>query len=129
MKKINKGHDIFVPKSSFVTDLPFGQKYEKEFKDVMYGKTEVKTDRLCQKTGNLYVETESRGKPSGITTTDSDMWSFCLWKENRERQIYISIPVKILKKLMTKYPIKAVGDKYTSKGHIIPKEDLLNQTI
>jgi len=42
MKKINKGHDIFVPKSSFVTDLPFGQKYEKEFKDVMYGKTEVK---------------------------------------------------------------------------------------
>jgi len=129
MKNINKGHDIFVPKSSFVTDLPFGQKYEKEFKDVMYGKTEVKTDRLCQKTGNLYVETESRGKPSGITTTDSDMWSFCLWKENRERQIYISIPTKILKKLMTKYPIKAGGDNYTSKGHIIPKEDLLNQTI
>ena len=129
MKNINKGHDIFVPKSSFVTDLPFGQKYEKEFKDVMYGKTEVKTDRLCQKTGNLYVETESRGKPSGITTTDSDMWSFCLWKENRERQIYISIPTKILKKLMTKYPIKAGGDNYTSKGHVIPKEDLLNQTI
>jgi hypothetical protein len=57
------------------------------------------------------------------------MWSFCLWKENRERQIYISIPTKILKKLMTKYPIKAGGDNYTSKGHIIPKEDLLNQTI
>ena len=30
---------------------------------------------------------------------------------------------------MTKYPIKLGGDNWTSKGHIIPKEDLLNQTI
>jgi hypothetical protein len=30
---------------------------------------------------------------------------------------------------MTKYPKKVGGDNYTSKGHIIPKEDLLNQII
>ena len=132
MKKINKGYDYIAPKNSFLTDLPFGEKYERESKSILEGKdvkVEVKADRLCQKTGNVYVETESRGKDSGITTTDADVWAFCLWKENRELQTYVSIPVKILKKLMTKYPKKAGGDNHTSKGHIIPKEDLLNQTI
>jgi len=132
MKNINKGYDYIAPKNSFLTDLPFGEKYERESKSILEGKdvkVEVKADRLCQKTGNVYVETESRGKDSGITTTDADVWAFCLWKENRELQTYVSIPVKILKKLMTKYPKKAGGDNYTSKGHIIPKEDLLNQTI
>ena len=132
MKNINKGHDFIAPKSSFLTDLPFGEKYEGEAKSILEGKdvkVEVKADRLCQKTGNVYVETESRGKDSGITTTDADYWTFCLWSEKREAQTYVSIPVKILKKLMKDYPIKVGGDNYTSKGHIIPKEDLLNQTI
>ena len=132
MKKINKGYDYVAPKNSFLTDLPFGEKYERESKSILEGKdvkVEVKADRLCQKTGNVYVETESRGKPSGITTTESDMWTFCLLKENRERQIYVSLPTKILKKLMKDYPIKVGGDNYTSKGHIIPKGDLLNLTI
>ena len=132
MKNINKGHDFVAPKNSFLTDLPFGEKYEREAKSILEGKdvkVEVKADRLCQKTGNVYVETESRGKDSGITTTDADVWAFCLWKENRELQTYVSIPVKILKKLMTKYPKKAGGDNYTSKGHIMPKEELQNQTI
>ena len=132
MNNINKGYDYIAPKNSFLTDLPFGEKYEREFKSILEGKdvkVEVKADRLCQKTGNVYVETESRGKDSGITTTDADVWAFCLWKENRELQTYVSIPVKILKKLMTKYPKKVGGDNHTSKGHIIPKADLLNQTI
>ncbi len=132
MKNINKGYDYIAPKNSFLTDLPFGEKYERESKSILEGKdvkVEVKADRLCQKTGNIYVETESRGKDSGIITTDADVWAFCLWKENRELQTYVYISVKILKKLMTKYPKKAGGDNYTSKGHIIPKEDLLNQII
>ena len=128
MKNINKKYD-FKAKSSFVNDLPFGEKHEGELKLAIEGEIEAKADRLCQKTHNVYVETESRGKDSGITTTDADVWAFCLWKENRELQTYVSIPVKILKKLMTKYPKKAGGDNYTSKGYIIPKEDLLNQTI
>ena len=28
MKKINKGYDYIAPKNSFLTDLPFGEKYE-----------------------------------------------------------------------------------------------------
>jgi hypothetical protein len=39
------------------------------------------------------------------------------------------VPVEHLKKLMVKYPIKSGGDNWTSKGHIIPKEDLLTFNI
>ncbi len=130
MKNINKGYDFKV-KSSFVTDLPFGEKYEVELKSILEGKIDLKTDRLCQKTGNVFIETQSRGKDSGILTTTADYWAFCLWKENRglKDQTYTLVSTKILKKLMTKYPKKAGGDNYTSKGHIMPKEELQNQTI
>ena len=128
MKKKNNKFDINV-KSNFVNDLPFGEKHEDDLKLAIEGEIEAKADRLCQKTGNVYVETESRGKPSGINVTTAKFWGFCLWLEKREAQTWVLIPTKILKKLMTKYPIKLGGDNLTSKGHIIPKGDLLNLTI
>ena len=128
MKKKNSKFD-FEAKSNFVNDLPFGEKYEDELKVALDGQMECKADRLCQKTGNVYVETRSRGKPSGINVTTAKYWAFCLWVEEREAQTWVIVPTKILKKLMTNYPIKKGGDNWTSKGYIIPKGDLLNQTI
>jgi hypothetical protein len=113
----------------FDKDLKFGQQYENEFQEAVEGKIECKTDRLCQKTGNVYIETESRGKPSGINTTQSRNYAICLWTQNRTDQVWVLIPTAHLKKLMVKYPIKKGGDNWTSKGHIIPKEDLLTFDI
>jgi hypothetical protein len=113
----------------FDKDLKFGQQYENEFQEAVEGKIECKTDRLCQKTGNVYIETESRGKPSGINTTQSRNYAICLWTQERTDQIWVLIPTAHLKKLMVKYPIKKGGDNWTSKGHIIPKEDLLTFDI
>ena len=109
--------------------LKFGQQYENEFQEAVEGKIECKTDRLCQKTGNVYIETESRGKPSGINTTQSRNYAICLWTQERTDQVWVLIPTAHLKKLMVKYPIKKGGDNWTSKGHIIPKEDLLTFDI
>tara|TARA_B110000977_G_scaffold25830_1_gene31940 strand:+ start:15680 stop:16048 length:369 start_codon:yes stop_codon:yes gene_type:complete len=113
----------------FDKDLKFGQQYENELQEMLEGKIEVKTDRRCKTTGNLFVEIESRGKPSGVFSTKSKYYAFCLWEEKRKLQIWVLIPTKILKKLMKKYPIKNGGDNWTSKGHIIPKEDLLKYEI
>jgi hypothetical protein len=113
----------------FDKDLKFGQQYENEFQEAVEGKIECKTDRLCQKTGNVYIETESRGKPSGINTTQSRNYAICLWTQDRTDQVWVLIPTAHLKKLMVKYPIKKGGDNWTSKGHIIPKEDLLTFDI
>jgi len=116
-------------KPDFDKDLKFGEKYENEFQEAVEGKVECKTDRLCKKTGNVFIEIESRGKPSGINTTKSKFYAICLWVEDRKDQIWVLVPTRILKKLIKKYPIKNGGDNWTSRGHIIPKEDLLNLII
>ena len=57
--------------SSFTHDLNFGEKGEDWINEIFKdGKLiEVKSDRLAHKTGNVYIEYECRGKPSGIATT------------------------------------------------------------
>ena len=113
----------------FDLDLKFGQEKENELQIAIEGQVECKADRLCVKTGNVFVEIESRGKPSGIMVTTSKYYAICLVVENREDDTWILIPTKILKKLIKEYPIKNGGDNWTSKGHIIPKTDLLNLII
>ena len=116
-------------KPDFDKDLKFGEKYENELQKAVEGKVECKTDRICQKTGNVFIEIESRGKPSGIKTTKSKYFAICLWLEQRDLQTWVLIPTKILKKLMKSFPIKNGGDNWTSRGHIIPKEKLLDLII
>ena len=113
----------------FDKDLKFGQVYENELQEMIEGKVEVKTDRLCQKTGNVFVEIEDRGKPSGINNTKSNYYAFCLYKAERKKQTWILISTTILKKLMKKYPIKKGGDNWESRGHIIPVGDLLTYEV
>ena len=115
--------------NKFDLDLKFGQKKENELQKALEGLIECKADRLCQKTGNIFVEVESRGKPSGINVTEATYQAYCLVKEKRKKDIWGLIPTDIVKKIMVKYPIKKGGDNYTSKGHIIPKEKLLNLSI
>jgi|TARA_B100000073_G_C23289984_1_gene394151 hypothetical protein len=108
--------------------LEFGEKYENEFQKIVESKQiEIKTDRKCQKTGNVFVEYESRGKESGIKTTTASYWVFCIWTEAYKEQTYLFIPTRRLKKLIkTKdYKIASGGDNFTSKGFLVPKGDLL----
>ena len=113
----------------FDLDLKFGQQKEDEFKKEVEGQLECKVDRLCQKTGNVFIEFEDAGKPSGISKTTATYYAIALYKKERKKQIWVLIPTEILKKLMKKYPVKSGGDNWEAKGHIIPKEDLLNYEI
>lgn len=108
--------------------LEFGEKYENEFQKIVESKQlEVKTDKICQRTGNVFVEFESRGKDSGLATTTAVYWVYCLWSEVRKEQTYVFIPTRRLKKLIKQNNYREMkgGDNWTSKGYLIPKEDLL----
>ena len=62
---------------NFDIDLDFGQVYEKKIKELFEGdgSIEVKTERdIWADTGNMAIEIRSRGKPSGISTTDAKWW-------------------------------------------------------
>lgn len=105
--------------SDFRHDLKIGQLAEKALADIIENKTvEVKNDLKASKTGNLFIEYHSRGKPSGISTTEADYWCFVI------DEIYILIATDKLKEMLrplfnTKSDIKG-GDNNTSSGILLP---------
>ena len=65
-------------KTNFDYDLVIGQKGEKLVDHIFKNATvEVKRDFWTGTTGNIAVEFESRGKPSGISKTKSDCSTSC----------------------------------------------------
>jgi len=103
----------------FDIDLEFGQHWEEHIDDLFKGvKTcEVKTERdKWAKTGNICIELESWGKPSGINATTSDIWVQNLVKDDR-LLASIMIPTDVLKEVMEDLPQRTVmgGDNMSSK--------------
>lgn len=72
-------------RKKFDIDLNYGQVREKQVADMLQDKKiEVKSERdMWQRTGNIAVEYESYGKPSGIKATESDYWfhNLCIGDE------------------------------------------------
>ena len=63
--------------NDFKYDLKIGQVKEKQLAEILTNKTvEVKYDLKALETGNIYVEYQSRGKPSGISTSEADYYCF-----------------------------------------------------
>ena len=61
----------------FDLDLKFGQMGEKFVEDLQNGNTmiEVKTERdIWKNTGNISIEIRYKGYPSGISSTESNLW-------------------------------------------------------
>ena len=118
-----KTHDFSITK--FNKDLKYGKKHEKL---VMESRLdyELKTDRLAHRTGNLYVEYQSRGKDSGISISKSNIWIFKIVDKKDKHLFSIEIPLDRLKKMVhNKYSTVLGGDYKTSKGYLVPIVDLV----
>tara|TARA_R100000234_G_scaffold40071_1_gene24004 strand:+ start:330 stop:740 length:411 start_codon:yes stop_codon:yes gene_type:complete len=123
IKKL-KTHDFSITK--FDKDFKYGKKHEKL---VMKSRLdyELKTDRLAYKTGNVYVEYESRGKESGIITSKSNLWIFKIVDKKDKHLFSIEIPLDRLRKMVyNKYLTTLGGDYKTSKGYLVPIADLVS---
>jgi len=114
--------------SDFQYDLKFGQEGETEIAALLNDcNVEVKRDRQTQKTGNVYIEYESRGKASGIATTKADKWAYIL-----QDGCILIVNTELLKKAL-RYLIKARlcvkgmpgGDNNTSLGVLVSLERLM----
>lgn len=128
--------------SDFRYDLRIGQMSEIIIGQLLTSRTvEVKMDFGVHKTGNFYIEYESRGKASGIANTEADYWILIAASEYGLRHRYedvtveeedimyfITIPTERLKHLCrTKHEAIGVpgGDENTSLGVLIRAESLL----
>ena len=117
--------------SDFDLDLKFGKAHERKIAKLFGIKEEqieVKTERdWWAKTGNLCIEVERRGKPTGISITKAKIWIHVLSKGNKQmlRPVF---DVGVLKKIVKKYKDnwKMVGDRKETKAVMIKFKDILN---
>jgi hypothetical protein len=118
--------------SQFDIDLKYGQIREKRVADLL-GKeqVEIKTERSWwRKTGNLAIEYEYRGKPSGIDKTGAKWWFHILELDKKEHCILV-FRVSRLKKIVNKYKkthTKSIGDYRASKCVVIPIKELFKES-
>ena len=111
--------------SNFDVDLKFGNKHEKKIGKLLGLKTEeieVKTERdWWAKTGNICIEIERRGKPTGLSITKAKVWVHVLAKGDKQL-LRLVIDVPVLKKLAEKFKDnwKMVGDRRETKAIMIP---------
>lgn len=110
--------------SDFRYDLEVGQSKENELAALLQGnKIEVKYDQKALKTGNIFVEYMSRGRLSGVSTSQAE-WYCYAFGDN-----FHLVPAARLKNLCRKYlgTSRDVlgGDSNTSKGILLPIKELL----
>ena len=82
---------------------------------------EVKTDLVGHRTGNVGLEFEQNGKPSGIMTTESDMW---VWFVKGLNKIYY-FDTETVRSFITKELYHDVKEIVNSRFYLIRIEDIL----
>jgi hypothetical protein len=139
--------------NKFKRDLQQGKKYERlatdyfDYDDLYMSKgyckeydfccvkggektyVEVKSDRLAGKTGNLCIEYEYKGKPSGINATTADYWMYFILKtvdgdvhSKVNRIEAYKIPSDDLRDIVKGCRSVSGGDGGYSKMYLVKKE-------
>lgn len=108
--------------NNFEYDLKVGQVKERQLADILENKT-VEVKKCTDAFSSIFVEYESRGKPSGISTSKADYYCIAL------KNSFILVETDRLKKLCKPY-LKTKrdilgGDNDTSKGIKLPIRDLI----
>ena len=113
----------------FDVDLEFGKHWEEHIDEVFSGaKTcEVKTERdKWASTGNICIEIESYGKPSGLTSTEADLWVHNLVKDNELCCSLVFNTDKLRKIMEEMKPFTVMGGDYkASKLYLVSIEKLM----
>jgi hypothetical protein len=111
--------------NDFKYDLKLGQIHEQWLGTLFTDSTiEVKRDYMADRTGNVFIEFESRGKASGIASSLAEYWAFVL----TDHRVVI-VPTDVLKDLAREKYRKSGfvkgGDSNTSRGVLIKIGDLV----
>ncbi len=120
-------------RKKFDIDLQYGTIKEEKIIDMFVNKKiEVKSERgMWMKTGNICIEYESYGKPSGIITTEADFWfhNLCI-DDNIFCTLIFDIPK--LKQLIDKLDFKksvSGGDHNASRLWLVSIQKLFTSDV
>ncbi len=127
-KKDRKKYDI-----DFAGDLKFGLGMEDEviamFKDK---KIEVKSEKgMWQRTGNIAIEYESWGKPSGINETGSYYWfhNLCIGDDEYCTLVFNTATLKKIVKRLDSFRTVSGGDNRASQMYLLNLQKLFSSDV
>lgn len=120
-------------RKKFDLDLQYGKVREQAIADMLQDKTiEVKSERdVWQRTGNIAIEYESYGKPSGIAATESDYWfhNLCIGDDIFATLVFETSSLRrIINNLDYKRTVKG-GDNYASKMYLLNLQKLFSSDV
>lgn len=120
-------------RKKFDIDLEYGKVREKMVADMLQDKKiEVKSERdVWQKTGNIAIEYESYGKPSGINATESDYWfhNLCIGEDTFATIVF---DTKSLKRIIDNLDYKrsvSGGDNNASRMYLLNLQKLFSSDV
>ena len=121
--------------NKFDIDLKYGQEREQRLASILdkdKNKIEVKTERdWWFKTGNIAIEYQCYGKPSGIDATTSDYWfhNLCIGEETFATLVFKTDSLrKIIKNLDNKKSVSG-GDNNASRMYLLNIQKLFSSDV
>ena len=120
-------------RKKFDIDLEYGKVREQIVADMLQDKKiEVKSERdVWQKTGNIAIEYECYGKPSGINATESDYWfhNLCICEDIFATIVFDTNSLKrIINNLDYKRSVSG-GDNNASRMYLLNLQKLFSSDV
>ena len=120
-------------RKKFDIDLAYGKVREQRVADMLQDKKiEVKSERdMWVRTGNIAIEYESYGKPSGIAATESDYWfhNLCIGDETFATLVF---DVPSLKRIIDNLDHKRTvsgGDNGAARMYLLSLQKLFSTDV
>ena len=120
-------------RKKFDLDLQYGKVREQRVADMLQDKKiEVKSERdMWVRTGNIAIEYESYGKPSGIAATESDYWfhNLCIGDETFATLVFDVPSLKrIIENLDHKRSVSG-GDNGAARMYLLSLQKLFSTDV
>jgi hypothetical protein len=119
-----------IDRAKFDLDLSAGESWEDAFLGLIgNSKVECKLDRKAKETGNVFIEYEYRGRPSGLAVTEAEWWAIGIegTKGDVETAILASVPwlKERCRELFRTPRNKPGGDDGLARGIIVRLSDFV----
>ena len=120
-------------RKKFDLDLEYGKVREQQVADMLQDKKiEVKSERdVWQKTGNIAIEYECYGKPSGINATESDYWfhNLCIGDETFATIVFDTASLKRIINILDYKKSVSGGDNNASRMYLLNLQKLFSSDV
>ena len=120
-------------RKKFDLDLEYGEIREEKIAKMLTGKKiEVKSERgMWMKTGNICIEYQSYGKPSGIRATESDYWfhNLCVGDKEFCTLVFDTEMLKTIVDDLDTFKTVSGGDNNASRMFLVNLQKLFSSDV